>query len=411
MFALSAAASACASVVYATGGDADDPGASADASIEDQHRFQAGCVPKSPEDSARFPTACFDTQTRAEIMNKVHVDTPALHELFLIITTLTSEGRNPESRLVRTDTPYAARVREHFGVYFTHEVVGAVESLLAEGTPHHIAAKIDASAYRMRDDGTFEKRPEYTWIRGSEDNLEQLLPMLQDFSEDTDFKSFFRSRASQRLYNQQQDFFRQEAQTQQLLDWLNTEYPETKPFESVRLIVSPLAFAYQHQDGVVDRDFRQLIAHVNFPQRREIAKRLSPSAAAFERTSILFTELNHGFIEPSSPALLERIEKVFWGGNRFVDPEKVSPSYASGRRVFLEYLNWALISIYACEHYSSEDCQVIATSVASTMTDRRGFIDFAEFQDWLLRQRKKNPNVRLHTLTPSMVEWFELHAP
>ena len=373
----------------------------------DSDALSVACHPSATPNPLGLPTACFDTDLRSAITNEVLVETPALHELFLIITALTPEGRADNTRFVVQGSDYANIVQQHFGDYASHEAVDAVQALLNKGTPHHIAAKVDASAYRMREDGIFEKRSEYTWIRGSQDHLESLVPSLQNFADDTDFSAFFRSRTSQQLYADQRRFFEEEAKIQRMLDWLNGQYPDTRPFESVRLIVSPLAFAYQHQDGVVDGNFRQLIAHINYPELQETTGALSPSANAFYRSSILFTELNHGFIEPRSSALLDRIEAVFEGGERFVDRSILSTSYGSGRRVFLEYLNWALISVYACERFGDADCQIIATRVSRTMSEERGFADFVAFQDWLLSIRKQNPEAKLQTLTPAMVDWFE----
>ncbi|MEM1144699.1 MAG: DUF4932 domain-containing protein [Pseudomonadota bacterium] len=335
------------------------------------------------------------------------VETPPLHELFLILTALTPDGSEENSRLVLHGSSYADEVQKYFGNYASHEAVETVQALLDRGTPQHIAAKVDASAYQMSDGGTFAKRPEYTWIRGAEDNVEPLVPLLQDFAEDTEFKDFFESQTSQKLYADQRRFFEEEADIGGMLLWLNKQYPDTRPFESVRIIVSPLAFAYQHQDGVVDGNFRQLIAHINYPEPQETAPGLSPSASAFYRSLILFTELNHGFIEPRSSALLERIELVFEGGTRFVDLSILSTSYGSGRRVFLEYLNWALISVYACEQFDKADCENIAALVDAAMSEKRGFTDFAAFQTWLLGTRVLNPGRKLQTLTAEMIDWFE----
>ncbi len=368
---------------------------------------EPACEPSIAPNPLGLPTACFPDEARAEMTGKVLVETPPLHELFLILTSLTQDGRASDTRLVRQASPYAERVRQHFGNSASHEAVAAVQALLSAGIPNHIAAKVDASAYVIDQDGAFAKRPEYTWIRGSEDHLEPVLALLQDFADDTQFASFFRSEASQSLYARQQSFFRDEAQVDQLLAWLNRQYPDTQPFESVRLIVSPLAFGYQHQDGVADGDFRQLIAHINFPEMPETADGLSASALAFSRTAILFTELNHGFIEPRASDVLERIELVFDGGQRFVDLDKVSSAYRSSKRVFLEYLNWALISVYACEHFSEDDCTAIASRVARTMVDERGFSEFEAFQDWLISERSRGAGSKLQELTPVTIDWFE----
>lgn len=364
-------------------------------------------TPNERVDSRSLPRATFGKDDQAFLRGRVTIETPAVHELTNVIIALTNAGKDPSTALIQIETDYWNDVRTRFGPFIDHPAVRRFQALLEQRVADHMAVKVNASAYALGANGQIKKRSEYTHIRGAGDAFAPYKKEIQDFADETGFPAFFNSARSQETYARQRQFFQHEANIQGLLDWLRAEYPGARPYETVRVVVSPLVFGWQHQDAVADGDFRQLIAHVNYPLPKIEHALLSEPAASFDRASLLFTELNHGFIELNDQTLRRGVQNVFGSGDVFVNRQASNHVYDTGEAVFLEYINWALISVYACENFSGEDCKIISDKVENAMTHGRGFTIFGSFQNWLLEYRAAHRSITMEELTPLAVNWFE----
>ena len=359
------------------------------------------------------PKASFDEDYRKAHSGEVLVETPDAHELVNVVIALTGAGAVPENGLIALDTDYHRSILGYFSAHRTHPVVERMHDLLERNIRDHMEVKIDSSAYSLCPSGRLEKRPEYGWIRGTKDAFAAFRAAMEDFALQSDFCAFFGSLTAQNAYREAFHFFREQVQVEGLIAWLDRHFPGQEAYESIRIIVSPLVYGWQHQDIVADGEFEQLVLHVHFPGSVSEQAELSPEAQYFDRAYSLFTELNHGYIDPRDPAFERRIERALSGRESyFVERSSGNVSYESGFEVFLEYVNWVLISVYACDNFSSLDCASISRSISEVMEKRRGFIAFGPFQSFVRERMKFGGGSRVVSeLYPEMADWFSSYTP
>ena len=87
-------------------------------------------------------------------------------------------------------------------------------------------------------------------------------------------------------------------------------------------------------------------AHVNFPYPRPSDADLSAAAAAFQRGEIVFTELNHGFINAAATPYRDQIACTFADRGFWTKTGTSADSYENAMSLFLEMMNWALVALY-----------------------------------------------------------------
>src|SRR5918912_3078737 len=72
------------------------------------------------------------------------------------------------------------------------------------------------------------------------------------------------------------------------------------------------------------------------------------------RSNIVFTEINHGYINPEADKYADRIGKAISNRDHWVDKGK-GPGYYAGIGAFDEYMNWALVSLRITDYVPREE--------------------------------------------------------
>jgi hypothetical protein len=194
--------------------------------------------------------------------------------------------------------------------------------------------------------------------------------------------------------------------------WLDRNFPRSAGYGSIKVVFSPLVAFNQSSTWLESGGFRELQAHVNFPYPRDITRRtkgapLSREGERILRGDIVFTEMNHGYINPEADRYGVRIRKAISRRDHWVDPAK-GPGYYGGIAAFNEYMNWALVSLRFLDMASAGDQPTLIRSVDDMMTSRRGFPRFTEFDTFLVDlYRHRPPGQTLADLYPQIIEWFE----
>jgi hypothetical protein len=140
---------------------------------------------------------------------------------------------------------------------------------------------------------------------------------------------------------------------------------------------------------------------------RYIREALSPRAAILYRGNIVFTELNHGYINPEADKYGDRILKAVSEREHWVDKSK-GPDYYPAKALFNEYMNWALVSLRLSDYAPPDELAGMIAGVDRMMVERRGFRRFKEFDAFLMAlYRARKPPQTIADLYPQIIEWFE----
>lgn len=138
---------------------------------------------------------------------------------------------------------------------------------------------------------------------------------------------------------------------------------------------------------------------------------MSEAAQIIFRGNIVFTEINHGYINPEADKYAERIAKATANRDYWVD-KKMGAGYYGGNAAFNEYMNWALVSLRIVDYVPAEEQGVLLAAIDEMMTKRRGFPQFAKFDRFLIDLHKnRKPEQTLADLYPQIIDWFEQNNP
>ncbi len=365
------------------------------------------------------PAAVFDAQYRAAHEGEVSVEIPEVYELVNVALAMTPTGL-ADRDLVYHDSDYHAAVRAWFDPYRGHPVLAALDSALKQSPGLYSSLKMNGYSFEFDGDGRIMQSRVYdrTGFPGERRNsLRPFIAGLQEFADLSKFREFYRR--SRATYAAQIAFYRDEADVKGMLAWLVRNFPGSAGYNTYKIIFSPLVSHSQSATWLESDGFRELQAHVNYPYPQDARRRaerasLSKKAETILRGDIVFTELNHGYINPEADRYAERVARATDRRDRWVDPVR-GPGYYAGISAFNEYMNWGLVSLRISDLAPVEEQRTLIKIVDDMMTKRRGFLRFAAFDAFLLglyRQREGGQSVA--DLYPRIIEWFErenLDAP
>lgn len=350
------------------------------------------------------PAAQFDAAYRAANLGKVRISIPEAYELVNIAIALTPYAEaNPG--VVARENDYYRDVVAHFGKFRSHPFVAALNESLTKDPDSYFGLKTNGNAFVFSPQGTLERSPVYDRV-GSNDN--KLLPFLQDmrsFAADSGFRKFYAGHRA--VYKEQVDYLESRVGTLGMISWLRGNFPAVEDYQTYNIIFSPLVGFNQSLVTLNDDGYRELQPHVNFPYPvgdREI----SAGALPIWDGAILFTELNHGFINPTSEPFAERIAAALAKrGDWAAQGSTADEGYGGSQPLFDEMMNWALVSLYMDDHAPAADRETLIKRVESIMLGR-GFVRFEPFNRFLLdAYRRRAKGKTLADLYEPVVAWTE----
>jgi len=354
------------------------------------------------------PAARFDQNYQSQRRGKIFVDIPEVYELVNIAIAMTSTGMADED-LVYHGSDYYRSMRAWFDRFRGHPLLAALDAELKKG--QYFNLKMNGYAFAFDANGRIVPSPVFDRTGWGKDNaLRPFIAGLQAFSDQTRFRDFFR--ANRNTYDEQIRFYRETANIAGMKRWLDRNFPSSNNYDTYNIIFSPLVAYNQSSNWFESNGFRELQPHVNFPYPQDIRSlRLSPQAEIVYRGNIVFTEINHGYINPEAEKYAERIAKATSHRNLWVDtsmvPEQYRAGYYNGNAAFDEYMNWALVNLRFTDELARDE-QGAAIAAVNRMMKGRGFPRFAVFSQFLVdHYRARPPGQTVADLYPQIIEWFD----
>jgi hypothetical protein len=358
------------------------------------------------------PAAIFDSEYRAAHQGRISVEVPEAYELVNVAIAMTPTGMT-ERNLVYHDSEYYGAMRKWFDPFRDHPVLAALDSVLRRSPYLYSNLKMNGYSFEFGSDGRLAQSRIYdrTAFPGERRNsLRPFLAGLQSFADASQFRAFYRSHQS--TYAGQIAFFTDTADVDAMRAWLNRNFPGSGGYDSYKIIFSPLVAYSQSATWLESNGFKELQAHVNYPYPRDVRLRtggaaLSKRAEAILRSDIVFTELNHGYINPEADKYADRAARAIGRRDLWVDPT-MGPDYYRGISAFNEYMNWGLVSLRIVDFVPREEQRTLIAVVDRMMTKGRGFPQFAAFDAFLVElYRGRRPGLTIADLYPQIIEWLE----
>jgi hypothetical protein len=354
------------------------------------------------------PAAVFDEKYKAARKGKTFIDIPEVYELVNVAIAMTPTGIN-DKNLVYQNSDYYKAVRAWFDRYQNHPLLAALDAELKK--QQYFNLKMNAYAFEFDKKGKIVPGKVFDrtgW--GKTNTLRPFLEQLQSFSDTTEFRKFFKK--NKKTYDQQITFYRDTADIAEMKRWLDKNFPASNDYDTYNIVFSPLVAYNQSTNWFESNGFKELQPHVNFPYPQDWARyakdnKMSEKAQIIFRGNIVFTEINHGYINPEADKYADRIAKAISRRDFWVD-KKMGANYYGGNAAFNEYMNWALVSLRIVDYVPAAEQDALVAAIDEMMTKRRGFPQFAKLDKFLIDLYKNRKSGQtLADLYPQIIEWFE----
>ena len=126
------------------------------------------------------------------------------------------------------------------------------------------------------------------------------------------------------------------------------------------------------------------------------------------RGNIVFTELNHAFINPEAekPQYEKQIRTAFADLTKWEEKNKPAQSYSDVYSCFQEYMNWVLVSLRYVDEAPPAELEKMLRKNEDNMTSGRGFKKFTEFDKYVVALYKaRKPGQTTADLYPRIIDW------
>lgn len=136
----------------------------------------------------------------------------------------------------------------------------------------------------------------------------------------------------------------------------------------------------------------------------EYSDRYSKVINELLESRVVFTEIDHNYVNPISDKYLKRINEVFTHRETWAKGD-VTNSYDNPYAVFNEYMTFAVYSLYLLDNYKKNEVMSFLPKMENQMEFRRGFVKFSSFNRELIRKYKENKNHTIDELYLNMLDW------
>jgi hypothetical protein len=184
--------------------------------------------------------------------------------------------------------------------------------------------------------------------------------------------------------------------------WLENQF-ETQ-YGNYRITFSPLVGGSHATKRYSDNGFTQTVMFVS---KATNSKRYNKALNELLSSRVVFTEIDHNFVNPISDTYDLEIDKAFSNRNIWVNNSNLgAEGYKTPYKVFNEYMTWASFSLYAYDNFIEDDVDIFINKMESQMENRRGFIKFKAFNRKLLSLYKnKSKNKKVFELYSELLNW------
>jgi hypothetical protein len=318
------------------------------------------------------------------------------YELSNIILALTPYGQSDPLEVYK-NSRYYREVRAYFAPVMHHPLLQQANYSRKEWAKY-LAFRTDAYAFGFNTQGQLVREFAFH-AQGDTQPFDDLLGQVNEFARVSGFRAFYRRH--QPYYDSLAVAYRQSQRLPEVLAFLTTELGPVQPAalaSQYAVVLSPLVCRMNcHRDvQQVPTDFPMVPEYLLSGNLRQ-----QPTPAdVLTGIHALFTETDHGFVNPVTSAYGTQVRASFdvkkWDTGSGYDKSEFS--------TFNEYMTWAVYDLFAYCYFAAQAplvCQNWAMQ-----NESRGFLASRLFNSKLRElyvARKKDQTVR--DLYPAMLAW------
>jgi uncharacterized protein YktA (UPF0223 family) len=340
--------------------------------------------------------------------HKTIFETPAVYELMHIAFALTDTGNYAGSlniyyNVVDTSTPYYKEVISHFSVHKNHPLILHLNKQLEKSLMSYLynlqkAYNSGLIDHKIKRDFQF---PFFQRLLHSSKSVSRNL--MEDFAEKSGFSSFYENHRA--AYLLALEDAKGKLNMQAAESWLSTEFPFS--YDTFRIVISPLMNATHFTKRFTFRGNKTSVMWVKDGSGYNPAL-FSQTQIAGLYTGVVFTEIDHNYVNKVSDGYKKEIGRIMGDNNRanWIKPDGDGKYYSNGYKIFNEYMTHAVYLLYTGTVYPKADQLVLEKSRIKLMEERRGYLRFEKFFNQLsmLYQTRKEGET-IANLYPKMLDW------
>ncbi|MFD2248374.1 DUF4932 domain-containing protein [Pontibacter ruber] len=339
-----------------------------------------------------------------EHQGKFSVEVPEVHELANILVAISKIGQQ-DSNMVDMTTPYYKEVMAHFSPFKNHPVMDVVNKHITkvfdnDSYWYYYAMKMNACAYvfdkkgNIKNEGIIRKMG----FTNQGDPILANLALIEDFARKSNFREFYKQHLT--YYSELVKTYHTLNPIEQQQSWLEEIFKFK--YGNYQVIFSPLIGGAHATMSYEDNGFEQTVMYV---KRADLNPKYNQKVNEMRNSRIVFTEIDHNFVNPTSDRYLKQINEVFADRAKWVVESNGTSAYSQPYNVFNEYMTWSVYSLYCLDKFSAEDNAIFIPLMEQQMEQRRGFVRFGEFNQKLISLYKENPNISIDELYTTMLDW------
>lgn len=321
------------------------------------------------------------------------IEIPEVQELIFVIFSLTEVGLN-DSIMINHNSEYYKNVISYFSAFKEENIV---RTLGKKVSVNYNELRMDASNYKFDSLDNLVKNADFhnlSW--GRQDYLQKYLTDLEAFSEKTQFRKFYE--LNKDYYDALIDKMKLQAPIDKQQKWLENNFPSK--YTNFRIVFSPLSYGKHSTNSAL----KDVVIFVSSPTENS---KLSKTLLEARDTRMLFTEIDHNYVNPISDLYLPQIKKAFKERKKWANG-KYSDSYKNVYAVFNEYMTWSVFVLYALDTYNVDDYNVVKNQIETMMIEYRGFNNFKAFNEKMIELYKnKESNKLISDLYIEILNWCE----
>lgn len=352
-------------------------------------------------------------------MGNIQFDIPEVYELANIIWTLSPSGQRAKD--LNKEGEYYQRVITYFKPYLDHPVFTALDFPDSIYADRYYGFRENSFAFNFQDSPPNSLNTKllfngpYYYVYGdalADSSLfGKLKPLVEDFARKSKFRQFYKSNTD--YYNQEIQRQKELLPVKRMWTWLEEQFPKTK-YQSYRIVFSPLiggshstqryATYYKSKSQI----FGENVMFVCNTDRYDKMPALSEKQKEGLMSGIVFTEIDHNYVNPATRKYEKRIDSIFSNRKIWTKQGNSSDFYGSPVSVFNEYMTHAVFCLYILDNYDQPTADFVIDKREDLMVNRRAFIRFKEFDRQLIKLRQEHANLKVTDLYPLVLDWCKM---
>ncbi|MBD2757748.1 DUF4932 domain-containing protein [Spirosoma validum] len=346
-------------------------------------------------------SAHFSADYQRQFRGKVTYEIPEAFELANIAMALTEVGQK-DPNMIEQKGNYFARMKQYFSPVSKHRsILRLNEQLKTGGYTFYQGVRQNAYTMALTKQGKLTLGGIYEAMWPGANDMAEHADEWADFVRQSGFRTFYQD--NQPFYQQDITQLRRLLPAKQMQAWLEGQFPGIR-YDSQRLVFSPLIGGAHAAQKFADQGYRESLLFISDAKAFD-QTRYSEAQISALYSGIVFTEIDHNYVNPISDKHLTAINDAFNDRSKWTKKGD-SDHYGSAYEVFNEYMTHGVHLLYIHDHYPADVYQLVRTDRVKLNTNQRGFYRFEAFLDELQRLYKaKGPTQTIADLYLPVLAW------